>query len=187
MLHSVTPANNGHYKVVISNDAGSTTSVNATLTVTDSIAPIITCPVNLAVCTSSNSAIVTFGLPAASDNCDPAPSVVANPPSGSAFPVGSTTVTLTATDGSGNSGTCTFTVTVVHADAPTLTGVSYTGGTFQFSFPTQNGCTYLVQYKDTVDAAGWTTLETVPGDGSVKTVSDATATGTSRFYQVKVQ
>jgi hypothetical protein len=96
-------------------------------------------------------------------------------------------VTLTATDASGNSSTCTFTITVVHADAPTLAVLSYSGGTFQFSFPTQNGCTYLVQYKDTIDALSWTTLETVTGDGSVKTVSDAPATGSSRFYQVKVQ
>ena len=43
----------------------------------------------------------------------PAPTVVCNPPSGSAFPVGTTQVTCTATDSSGNSSTCTFNITVM--------------------------------------------------------------------------
>jgi len=38
--------------------------------------------------------------------------VVCNPPSGSCFPLGVTTVTCTATDASGNTATCSFTITV---------------------------------------------------------------------------
>ena len=38
--------------------------------------------------------------------------MVCNPPSGSCFPVGVTTVTCTATDASGNTATCSFTVSV---------------------------------------------------------------------------
>ncbi len=42
-------------------------------------------------------------------------------PSGSSFPVGSTTNTFTATDVAGNTATCSFTVTVVDNQAPTIT------------------------------------------------------------------
>jgi hypothetical protein len=175
-----------HYNV---SDPSGNPAVEATRTVNvvDTLPPSVTCPANISVCTSSNSARVTFTLPTATDSCDAAPGVSASPASGSDFPVGTTTVTLTATDASGNSGECTFTVTVTHADAPTLTVISYSGGTFSFSFPSQNNCVYLIQYKDTVTASEWTTLQSVTGDGAVKTVEDTTAPASSRFYQVKVQ
>jgi hypothetical protein len=48
----------------------------------------------------------------ASDDHDPAPSVVCVPPSGSFFPRGTTMVACTATDASGNRTTCAFPVVV---------------------------------------------------------------------------
>lgn len=54
---------------------------------------------------------VDFEL-SASDDCDPSPSVTSSPPSGSLFPVGTTTVTVTSTDAQGNVSTCTFDVVV---------------------------------------------------------------------------
>ena len=47
--------------------------------------------------------------------------VVCIPPSGSAFPVGTNTVTCSATDACGNSTNCTFTVTVTDTEAPVIT------------------------------------------------------------------
>src|SRR5262249_27601607 len=60
-----------------------------------------------------NGAAVTYAV-SSSDNC---PGVVhsCSPASGSTFPIGSTTVTCTATDLAGNSTTKTFTVTVLGA------------------------------------------------------------------------
>jgi len=55
----------------------------------------------------------------ASDNC-PGVTVVASPPSGSTFPVGTTTVTATAMDAAGNTASCMFTVTVNDTQAPTI-------------------------------------------------------------------
>ena len=49
--------------------------------------------------------------PAASDNCSLA-SVTSSPASGSAFAIGDTTVTCTATDAAGNQAACAFTVHV---------------------------------------------------------------------------
>ncbi len=47
--------------------------------------------------------------------------VVSVPASGSFFPVGTTTVTSTATDGAGNTATCSFTVRVNDTQAPVIT------------------------------------------------------------------
>jgi uncharacterized repeat protein (TIGR01451 family) len=83
-------------------------------TTVDPVPPTITCPANVTGVTNTPgqaSGTVNYAMPTAGDNCAVA-SVVCNPPSGTAFPVGSTTVTCTATDTAGNTATCTFKVTV---------------------------------------------------------------------------
>lgn len=78
--------------------------------------PVPSCPDPIvAEWTSVQGAVVDFEV-AATDACDPAPAVEADPPSGSLFPLGETTVTVTATDGAGNRATCTFTVTVTSGE-----------------------------------------------------------------------
>ena len=57
---------------------------------------------------------VDYGLPTATDIVDASPGVACAPASGSLFPVGTTTVTCTATDGSGNQAQGTFDITVRH-------------------------------------------------------------------------
>ena len=59
---------------------------------------------------SPRAGVVTYATPTASDNCSA--TVACVPPSGSMFPVGTTTVTCTATDTAGNTATCSFPVTV---------------------------------------------------------------------------
>jgi hypothetical protein len=63
--------------------------------------------------------VVSFAV-TATDNCS-VPTVINSPPSGSVFPVGTTTVTATATDAAGNTSTCTFKVTVKDVTAPVIT------------------------------------------------------------------
>ena len=55
----------------------------------------------------------------ATDNCSYVITQTAGLPSGSLFPVGTTTNTFVATDPSGNTDTCSFTVTVTDMEAPT--------------------------------------------------------------------
>jgi hypothetical protein len=55
---------------------------------------------------------VTFTEPTADDNCDPAPVVTCDWPSGSTFPSGTTLVTCTAEDDCGNVSSCGFEVAV---------------------------------------------------------------------------
>ncbi|MBK6990137.1 MAG: HYR domain-containing protein [Bacteroidetes bacterium] len=102
------------------------------VTVVDADAPSITCPANITVNNASGTCgqVVTFSA-SALDNCSA--TISYSPASGSVFPVGTTTVTATATDPAGNAASCNFTVTVVDNELPVFTGcpgtmVEYTNG-----------------------------------------------------------
>ena len=62
---------------------------------------------------SAAGAVVTFLNSTITDPTDPHPTLTFDPPSGSLFPIGTTTVHFTATDHAGNSSVSTFTVTVI--------------------------------------------------------------------------
>jgi len=82
--------------------------------VVDTQPPVISCPPNkTAIVAGANDtcATVSYSTPPASDNC-PGVTVACTPPSGTCFPLGTTTVACVATDSSGNTAVCAFTVTV---------------------------------------------------------------------------
>ena len=81
----------------------------------DTGAPVLTVPDDITVVApDAVGTFVSFDV-SATDNVDPSPVVVCEPPSTSFFAVGSTTVICTATDASGNSDTASFVVTVLPA------------------------------------------------------------------------
>ena len=90
---------------------GGTCSTTITVNVIDDTKPTITCPENMVIdaAPGATGAVVNFDV-TASDNCSA--TVTSSPASGSFFPLGTTTVTSTATDASGNTATCSFQVTV---------------------------------------------------------------------------
>ncbi|HEY3104423.1 MAG TPA: HYR domain-containing protein [Pyrinomonadaceae bacterium] len=104
-------------------DAGNTSSCNQSVTVNDTEAPTISCPANI---TKNNDpgvcgAVVTYTAPVGSDNCPGATTAqTAGLPSGSTFPVGTTTNTFEVTDSSGNKTSCSFTVTVNDVENPVI-------------------------------------------------------------------
>ena len=61
-----------------------------------------------------------LGTATATDNAGGVSIARSGVPSGNVFPVGTTTITYTATDDAGNSTTATQTVTVIDNTAPTL-------------------------------------------------------------------
>ncbi len=78
-----------------------------TVTVNDTESPAITCPPNQI----GIAGVINYPAPMASDNCPLAMgAVVCVPPSGSVFPLGTTTVACTVTDMGGNQAQCSFTV-----------------------------------------------------------------------------
>ncbi|HXJ57127.1 MAG TPA: HYR domain-containing protein, partial [Verrucomicrobiae bacterium] len=84
-------------------------------------APTISCPADSVVNAAAGqcSAIVNFSVSASSPNSR-CVEVTSTPPSGSAFPVGSTIVTCQAKDAVGGSATCSFTVTVNDTQRPVI-------------------------------------------------------------------
>jgi X-Pro dipeptidyl-peptidase len=79
----------------------------------DNVAPAETVPADVvATADDSTGAVVTYPAPGVTDDADPSPTATCDPPSGSRFPIGATTVTCTARDASGNTTIKTFTVTV---------------------------------------------------------------------------
>ena len=86
--------------------------------------PVISgCPTSITANTiaSACSAVVTWIVPSATDNCTLA-SFIGDHNSGDSFPMGTTLVTYTATDSYGNTSTCSFNVIVNDNTAPVLTG-----------------------------------------------------------------
>src|SRR5262249_40497990 len=120
-LVSVPPSGSTTVTKIATDAGGNQAACTFTVTINDTEPPVITCPTNLVLtadsdqCSRSN---VTFVVSAA-DNCA-VTNLVSVPPSGSAFPVGVTTVTNFAADSSGNVSGCTFTVTVKDTQAPTI-------------------------------------------------------------------
>ena len=92
-----------------------------TVTVRDTTAPVVTVPANVTVeATSAAGALVTYGAGSATDAVG-VTSLTYWPTSGTFFPLGTTTVTITARDAANNAGTGAFTVTVRDTTAPVVT------------------------------------------------------------------
>ena len=128
-LDGETFAKGAHVIVWTAEDAaGNKMTCSYTLTVSDNEDPtVMTCPNNETVNTDADacSAIVDYDDPTFDDNCDGmdlAGTLVNGLASGSAFPVGTTTVTWEYVDNAGNGpAICTFTVTVNDNENPEIT------------------------------------------------------------------
>ncbi len=102
----------GTYDVVVTDSSTAAISNPATLNVSDTQPPTMTCPLDIVTSAPDLAgATVTF-VPTASDPCDLAPTVTCSPASGSVFPVGTTAVNCTARDAANRTANCAFTVTV---------------------------------------------------------------------------
>ncbi len=73
------------------------------------------------------------------------------------------------------------------ATAPVQISMSVSGGSLQISFPTQNGHSYTILYKNNLTDTSWSTLAAYPGDGTVQAHGVGAPSSTSRFYRVAVQ
>lgn len=71
---------------------------------------------------------------------------------------------------------------LVPASGITLSAAK-SGSNVSIAFPTQAGATYRVFYRANLTTGNWILLTTVPGDGTVKSVSDP-LTGSQEFYKV---
>ncbi len=93
------------------------------ITLEDNTAPTIAgCPADIAVGNDAGicGASVLWTAPVITDNCS-SPVVVSSHNPGDIFPVGTTPVTITATDNCGNTVSCSFNVTVTDTELPSVT------------------------------------------------------------------
>lgn len=141
--------------------AGNTGTTTFNVIVKDSEQPIVNVPANIAVntdpglATAAVSYSVTF-----SDNAPGATlSQTAGLPSGSNFPIGTTTNTFLVTDAAGNTSTASFTVTVTDSEPPVIVGLP-SDITVDVSFP---GTSAVVTYSPP------TVTDNAPGATIVRT------------------
>jgi len=121
-------------------------------------------PNDIVVTTCSNSMTVNYVVGVVDTCCNGCVTLVSDPPTGYNFPLGTTTVSNTATDTFGNSNSCSFTVTVIpNTNSPVIT-VCPTNIVVCLS---SNGCGYLPDVTSQVQATGLTSgsvviLQSIP-------------------------
>lgn len=158
---------------------GNSASCVFTVRVRDTTPPTATCPATqVAAATGPSGATVSYPPATASDVVSASGSIAISHdlPSGSTFPLGTTTVTATATDEAGNAGTCAFSVVVEDRSPPSISCPP--AGSFEATGPSGADATWT-------DATA-TDLETVapaisydPARGSVFPLGDTTVTATA--------
>lgn len=125
----------------------------------------LTCPANITQSNDPNQcgAVVNYPPPTTTGGCG---TVTATPASGSFFPIGTTTVTVTSTAGP----TCTFTITVNDTQPPTITCPS------NIALCGSQAVSFTVTASDNCPGL---TLVSVPASGSVFPVGITTVTSTA--------
>jgi len=104
-------------KIIVIDNNGNSASCTATVTVEDTVAPVISCMPNINIL-SSSSQVLDITLPTATDNCENTPEITFVRSDNNAlgltdsFPQGETMIQWTATDASGNTDICVQTVTI---------------------------------------------------------------------------
>jgi uncharacterized repeat protein (TIGR01451 family) len=159
-------------------DSGNHSSDDVVFTVNDTTAPVITCPGDITRSNDSGvcSASINPGTATATDNCD-TPTVSGtrsdNQPLNSPYPVGTTTITWTATDTSGNHSSCTQTITVNDTENPTISCPA--SQTLEPTCPSGAVATWTPPVG-TDNCPGAVTTRTGPAPGSVFPIGTTTVT-----------
>jgi hypothetical protein len=152
--------------------AGNTGHSSFTVTVHDTIAPVLSLPAHItAEATGPSGASVTFTA-SASDLVDGSITPTCDATSGDTFPLGDTTVDCSATDVAGNTASGSFTITVRDTTAPAVTVPSNI--TAEATGPTGAAVTYAASASDLVD--GPITPTCVPSSGSTFELGTTTVT-----------
>ena len=169
---SVFPFGTNRVSCSATDKAGNTATGTFTVTVQDKTPPVLTLPADMTVdATGSTGAVVAFTA-SALDAVDSSVSVACAPASGSIFPLGTTTVSCSATDKAGNSATGTFTVTVQDKAPPVLTVPA--DMTVDATGPNGAVVTYTASASDLVDGPLVTTC--APSSGSLFAFGSTTVT-----------
>lgn len=122
---AVFPVGNTTVTYTATDSDNNSATITFVVTVTDQVAPVISnTPANITVGADAGNcdAVVNFTMPTVVDNCTGA-TVSSSHASGSTFPLGTTTITFTATDVASNVSTASFTITVEDNQKPVVSNV----------------------------------------------------------------
>ncbi len=70
---------------------------------------------------------------------------------------------------------------------PVLQAPQRSGNSFSVQVATTSGFTYYLEYTTNLTAPTWNAAAQTPGNGTIKTLTDTTATDSRRFYRTHVQ
>lgn len=158
-----------------SDEAGNAASCTFEVLVDDTTPPGVGCPSDVTVEASSPAgAQVPFESAQATDAVTTNPSLVASHSPGSTFPLGTTTVTITATDDADNAASCSFDVTIVDTTPPSITCPAPLSVVAQS--PEGATVTFTVEATDLASAAPTTTLTHASGSTFPNGTTRVTAT-----------
>jgi len=170
------PIGTTNVTLLVEDANGNTLDFNFDVIVNDTEMPVIT-----GVPTSSShltepgqcTRVIEWAMPTVSDNCE-SPTLIESVASGTAFPVGDTEVTYTATDANGNIVQESFIISVSDEELPTLDGVPVS----MSADSTSGLCGALVAWPDPVvgDNCGIDTFTTTHEPGSTFDVGLTTVT-----------
>jgi hypothetical protein len=184
---------------------GHTAKAYQSVTVTDNTPPVVTTPANINVNAPANSCSVSLdpGTATATDNC-PGVTVAGvrsdSQPLNAPYPVGTTTITWTATDAHGNSASGTQTVKVNDVTPPTivLTTNTISLGSPNHSYQTlsvanlvasvSDGCDPSVDINDVViSQATSDEVDDAPGGGDGNTSNDIVIAPDCKTLQLRAE
>jgi gliding motility-associated-like protein len=168
--------------------SGNTASCSFNVIINDIQSPTISCPANISVNNDAGTcgALVNYAAVTVNDNCAGfSSSLLSGLPSGSTFPLGTTSVIFEAVDASLNTAQCSFDVTVTDSEVPTISCPSnitanntpgLCGATITYSVPVFNdncaGSTLTMmagQASGSVFPVGTTTVTFQVTDASTNT------------------
>ncbi|WP_462152936.1 immunoglobulin-like domain-containing protein [Pseudoalteromonas xiamenensis] len=150
----------------VSDVAGNEAIATRTVTVQDAAAPVVTAPANIDVAatdasgTAATESVITTFLSGATANDAVDGVLVVTNDAPAVFPLGTTSVTFSATDTAGNVATASATVTVVDRNAPVIT--------------LTNGASVALPLNSPFVEPGFSAVDNVDGD----VTSNVTVTGT---------
>ncbi|HET6404118.1 MAG TPA: HYR domain-containing protein [Candidatus Thermoplasmatota archaeon] len=164
----------------VSDLAGNTASTTFDVTVVDSSAPVIDAMADDTFEAESGlGAVYVYTAPAVRDAVDGVSAATCSPASGTLFPLGTTTVTCTATDAAGNiAESVSFDVTIVDSTGPSVVASEVQDLSAEATGPTGAIVSFAAPATyDAVDGAGVATCS--PASGSLFPLGETTVTCTA--------
>ncbi|HEY0863118.1 MAG TPA: HYR domain-containing protein [Lacunisphaera sp.] len=192
--------------VSASDAAGNTSSGSFTVNVTDTTAPSLTVPANLTVeASSAAGAVVNYPAATATDAVG-VTTLTYSKAAGTTFPLGLTTVTVTAKDAAGNTSSGSFTVNVTDTTAPSIVRVVPSQATLWSPNHRMEPISISVEASDAVGMTGLRIISVasnepddglgdgdmagdsqITGDLTVNLRAERSGKGTGRIYTIVVE